>query len=94
VDRAKLARSLVIAAILAQLAAPAYSPARPEFQTSGGSPLGQDYPGQKPKYDYMSTFLSRSTKPLGLKEDLLMKRLLRQPRASWAIRVGVRHILD
>ncbi len=53
----------------------------------------QDFPGQKPKFDYMSTFL-RGRKPLGLKEDLIMKRLLKQPRASWAIRAGSRHILD
>jgi len=53
----------------------------------------QDFPEQKPKFDYMSTFL-RGRKPLGLKEDLIMKRLLRQPRASWAIRAGLRHILD
>lgn len=56
--------------------------------------LPQDNLGQKPKYDYMSTFLSRSTKPLGLKEDLIMKKLLKQPRAIWAIRAGSRHILD
>lgn len=53
----------------------------------------QDLPEQKPKFDYMSTFL-RGRKPLGLKEDLIMKRLLKQPRASWAIRAGSRHILD
>lgn len=58
---------------------------------SGSAP--QDFPQQKPKFDYMSTFL-RGRKPLGLKEDLIMKRLLKQPRASWAIRAGPRHILD
>jgi hypothetical protein len=53
----------------------------------------QDFPEPKPKFDYMSTFL-RGRKPLGLKEDLIMKRLLRQSRASWAVRAGLRHILD
>jgi hypothetical protein len=57
------------------------------------SPAPQDFPEQRPKFDYMSTFL-RGRKPLGLKEDLIMKRLLKQPRASWAIRAGSRHILD
>jgi len=53
----------------------------------------QDFPEPKPKFDYMSTFL-RGRNPLGLKEDLIMKRLLRQSRASWAVRAGLRHILD
>jgi hypothetical protein len=55
---------------------------------------GQEVPGQKPKYDYMSTFLSRSTQPLGLKEDLISRRLLRQPAVKWALRAGVRQILN
>jgi len=49
---------------------------------------------QKPKYDYMSTFLSRSTQPLGLKEDPAIKQLLDQGPVKWAIRAGSRHILD
>ena len=63
---------------------------------SPGKPLSspQEIPVKKPKYDYMSTFLSRSTNPLGLKEDQMLKKLLRQPRAKWAIRAGVKHILD
>lgn len=54
----------------------------------------QDYPAKKPRYDYMSTFLSRNTRPLGLKEDLTLKRLLNQHPIKWAIRAGERHILD
>lgn len=54
--------------------------------------LSQDEPEKKP--DYMSTFLSRDTKPLGLKEDLALKKLLRQPSIKWAIRAGRKHILD
>lgn len=49
---------------------------------------------QKPKYDYMSTFLSRSTQPLGLKEDPTIKKLLGQGAVKWAIRAGSRHLLD
>jgi len=52
------------------------------------------YPGQKPKYDYMSTYWSRNTKPLGLKEDKALQKLLKQPSIIWAIRAGARHILD
>ena len=54
----------------------------------------QDYPVKKPRYDYMSTFLSRDTKPLGLKEDLAYKKLLSQSNIKWAIRAAERHILD
>jgi len=54
----------------------------------------QDYPVKKPRYDYMSTFLSRNTKPLGLKEDLALKKLLNQLPIKWAIRAGERHLLD
>lgn len=49
---------------------------------------------QKPKYDYMSTFLSRSTQPLGLKEDPALKKMLDQGAVRWAIRAGSRHALD
>lgn len=49
---------------------------------------------KKPKYDYMSTFLSRNTKPLGLKEDQALKRFLKQSTLKWAIRAGERHILN
>ena len=53
----------------------------------------QEIPVQKPKYDYLSTFLSRSTRPLGFKEDQEMRKLIRQPASKWAARAGVRHIL-
>lgn len=53
----------------------------------------QDIPVQKPKYDYLSTFLSRSTRPLGFKEDQAIRKLIRQPASKWAARAGVRHIL-
>ena len=71
---------------------------RPTLQTGSSAqeptPTPQDIPVKKPRYDYMSTFLSRSTKPLGLKEDLILKKLLSQSPAKWAVRAGTRHILD
>jgi hypothetical protein len=54
----------------------------------------REFPAKKPKYDYMSSFFSRNTKPLGLKEDLALKKLLRQKGIKWAIRTEIRHILD
>ena len=49
---------------------------------------------QKPKYDYMSGILSRSTQPLGLKEDPVIRKMLSQGAVKWALRSGSRHILD
>jgi len=54
----------------------------------------EEYPAKQPKYDYMSSFFSRNTKPLGLKEDQALKKLLRQRGIIWAVRTQVRHILD
>jgi hypothetical protein len=54
----------------------------------------QNDPAKRANYDYMNTILSRNTKPLGLKEDKALKRLLQQPSIKWAIRAGIRHILD
>lgn len=64
---------------------------------SGPAQTAQEPPPQevrKPNYDYMSTFLSRSTHPLGLKEDPAARRMLGQGSVPWAIRAGSRHILD
>lgn len=60
-------------------------------------PPGQENPPrdiQQPKYDYMSTFLSRSTQPLGLKDAPEIRALLEQAPAKWAVRATARHILD
>lgn len=60
-------------------------------------PPGQENPPrdiQQPKYDYMSTFLSRSTQPLGLKDAPEIRALLEQTPAKWAVRATARHILD
>jgi hypothetical protein len=54
----------------------------------------QDVSVKKPKDDYMSTFLSRNTKPLGLKKDATLQKLLKQPSIKWAIRAGKKHILN
>jgi len=54
----------------------------------------QEYPVKKPKSDYMSSILGRNTKPLGLKEDLAVRKLLQQPAIKWAVRAGQRHILN
>ena len=56
-------------------------------------PSPQEFQARKPK-DYMSSFFSRDTKPLGLKEDQALKKLLREPAVKWASRTGTRHILD
>ncbi len=49
---------------------------------------------QKPKTDYMSSFLSRNTKPLGLKDNASLRKFLNQPSINWALRAGGRHILN
>ncbi len=54
----------------------------------------QDYPPKKPIADYLSSFLSRSTKPLGLKEDQKLRQLLFQSPAKWVVRATQRHIFN
>jgi hypothetical protein len=49
---------------------------------------------QKQKFDYMSSILSRNTEPLGLKENVSLRKWLNQPSIKWAVRSGVRHILN
>jgi hypothetical protein len=57
-------------------------------------PGEQQVPVAKPATDYMSTFLSRSTRPLGLKKDVLARKLLQQRPTKWVERSGVRHIFN
>lgn len=70
----------------------------PSAARTGARAISQDEPPQqevqKPAYDYMSTYLSRSTNPLGLKEDPAARRMLNQGAVAWAIRAGSRHVLD
>ena len=49
---------------------------------------------KKPEFDYMSSILSRNTKPLGLKDNLPLRRFLNQSSIKWAFRAGGRHILN
>jgi hypothetical protein len=49
---------------------------------------------QKEKFDYMSSILSRNTQPLGLKENVTLRKLLNQSSIKWAMRSGGRHILN
>lgn len=65
---------------------------RPGAQAAAQEPPPQEI--QKPNYDYMSGLLSRSTRPLGLKEDPAARRMLGQGAVPWAIRAGSRHVLD
>lgn len=65
---------------------------KPGPQTTAQEPPPTEV--QKPSYDYMSTFLSRSTNPLGIKEDPAVRRMIGQGPVPWAIRAGSRHILD
>jgi hypothetical protein len=67
-------------------------PSPPQSKDTPAVP--QEYSVEKPKSDYMSQILGRNTKPLGLKEDLALRRLLRQPAIKWAVRAGQRHILN
>lgn len=59
----------------------------------GDVPNPQEFQSRKPR-DYMSSFFSRDTKPLGLKEDAALKKFLRQSGIKWANRTGIRHILN
>ncbi len=64
---------------------------------SGPQATSQDPPPQevqRPNYDYMGGILSRSTHPLGLKEDPAARRMLEQGAVAWAIRAGSRHVLN
>lgn len=70
----------------------------PGVMRTGTQTAGQETPPprevQKPSYDYMSGFLSRTTHPLGLKDDPAARRMLGQGPVAWAIRSGSRHVLD
>lgn len=69
----------------------------PQATRSGAQTAGQEPPPravQKPSYDYMNGFLSRTTHPLGLKDDPAARRMLGQGPVAWAIRSGSRHVLD
>ena len=60
---------------------------------SDGGPRETD-PARRPATDYMRSLLSQNTKPLGVKVDKSLQRLMRQPATVWAVRASCRHILD
>ncbi len=49
---------------------------------------------KKPREDYMSSFLLRNAKPLGLRDNAALRKFLNQPSIKWAMRSGSRHILN
>ncbi len=65
---------------------------RPGMQTTAQEPPPREV--QKPNFNYMDGFLSRSANPLGLKDDPAARRMLGQGPVDWAVRAGSRHILD
>jgi len=65
---------------------------RPGAQTTTQEPPPREV--QRPSYDYMDNLLSRSTNPLGLKDEPAARRMLSQGPVAWAIRAGSRHVLD
>jgi len=64
------------------------------FVRTRGTLLAQEsVPGQKPAFDYMSSYLSRNTNPLGLEENKELRELRSQPAIKWVIRAGWKHAL-
>ncbi len=61
---------------------------------SSRSMAQQGYSSNKTTENYMETVLSRNTKPLGLKQDVILRNLLGQRSVKWAVRAGIRNILD
>lgn len=59
-----------------------------------GQLSSQEYPSKKQISDYLSSFLSRSTQPLGLKEDQRLRQLMYQGPAKWVVRASSRHLLN
>jgi hypothetical protein len=49
---------------------------------------------KKPPQDYMQKRLARDVKPLGLKENKALDRLLEQSHIKWVIRSEIKHILN
>lgn len=88
--------SLIILIVLASTAA-SYLPAersgsgKTASVTKTGTSLQTE---KKPPQDYMQNLLSRSTRPLGLKESKALNRLLEQSHIKWVIRSEIRHILN
>ena len=54
----------------------------------------QETQEKKPQDDYMSRFLARNAKRLGLKIDLTLQKLMDQSTIKWAFRAEERFILQ
>jgi len=91
-------KKILCALILSTLMASAVSPDSLSTMAFTGS-VAADSPDkvpqntQKQKFDYMSSILSRNTKPLGLKENVTLRKWLNQPSIKWAMRSSRKHIL-
>lgn len=70
------------------------SPSKDRFLAKTTAIKPQEKPDKKEKQDYMEKMMLRNTDPWGLKEDLALKKLLKQSSTKWAIRAGKKHILD
>ncbi|OGD28474.1 MAG: hypothetical protein A2Y56_05530 [Candidatus Aminicenantes bacterium RBG_13_63_10] len=92
--RIRTRRGLIILLILSAvpLLPPRPSPS-PSHSLEGRLFAQESVPGQKPAFDYMSSYLSRNTNPLGLEEDKEIMELRAQPAIKWVIRAGWRHSL-
>ncbi len=63
-------------------------------KVSGNNPEKAPQSTKKPREDYMSSFLLRNAKPLGLKDNAILRKFLNQSSIKWAMRSGGRHILN
>ena len=85
---------LAAVGLAALLSPPQRARTAPVAALAGMLQAQESVPTQKPTFDYMSTYLSRNTKPLGLEEDKEIKELKKQPAIKWAIRANIRHSLQ
>lgn len=90
----RVAAGAVLVCLVLLCASGQTPPVKTEPEPVPPEPAPQEIPAQKPRYDYMDGVLSRSTSPLGLKEDRLARKLLQQSRTKWALRAGLRYVFD
>jgi len=70
------------------------SPSKDLSQVEKTAIQPQEQPTKKEKQDYIEKMMLRNTDPWGLKEDLALKKFLRQSSIKWAIRAAKKYILD
>lgn len=92
--RKKITLGIVIFFFMALVFAPPSTHSSKGVSLSKNPAYPQNVPEKKPKYDYMSTILSRNARTLGLKMEPMLEKLLKQPGIKWAIRAGAKHVLD